>query len=164
MIINKKALDKKEVGKRIKQIIAKQDYPLSYAELGKRLVNKKGKAVPKATVHSWIRGLALPSLDIIKQLALLGDTTVEWVYQGDIIEHFYKKETDDPELFRNYVETMFSDFDINLHSLNEDFYIDLLKIVSTDQISYGNESDILKVALNLRPSLLNDKKLKVAIK
>ncbi|PEB54598.1 hypothetical protein COO03_04990 [Bacillus sp. AFS098217] len=235
MEFDRKSLDKKEVGKRIIQIMGRKN--LTYEGLGKRLVNKEGNPVPKGTVYSWKRGLALPSLDIVKQLALLGDTTVEWIYQGkslpelpekmrkqigkringirivggwtleefgklvgyasnemviswengvhipdvrriEIISLLSKRKAersvtwllygDIEEPFKEYAQKIFSKFDSKLHAINEDFYMELWKMVSMNQISYENESEILKAALKIRPSLLrdllNDKRLELTIK
>ncbi|ACM15826.1 predicted transcriptional regulator (plasmid) [Bacillus cereus Q1] len=75
-------LDKKAIGKRIEQIKNSHIPPLNLVELGAKLKNKKGLSIPKGTVNSWIRGLSLPSIEIVQQLALIGDVTPEWIYTG----------------------------------------------------------------------------------
>lgn len=75
-------LDKKSIGKRIEQIKNSSIPPLSYTELGRKLKNKEGLAIPKGTVNSWIRGLSIPSREIVEQLACIGDVTTEWIYTG----------------------------------------------------------------------------------
>jgi hypothetical protein len=55
---------------------------LSLIELGAKLKNNKGLPIPKGTVNSWIRGLGIPSREIIEQLALIGNVTSEWIYTG----------------------------------------------------------------------------------
>ncbi|WP_198285151.1 helix-turn-helix domain-containing protein [Bacillus cereus] len=234
MQLNKKSLNKKEVGKRIKQIIDGRHSSLSIAELGNRLVKKDGYSVPKSTVNSWIRGLSLPPVYIGEQLASLGNTTVEWIYYGEILPkgmltEVMKKEMgkrikeirlaegwtlevfgklvrnapqelveswesgmqvpnrerlevisllskrmseksvdwilygDIDEQFKKYVCEIFSEFDAKLHLINEKFYMDLWKKVCKNEISFENENEILTAAIQIKPSLLNDKKIKVSL-
>lgn len=75
-------LDKKAFGKRVEQIKNSHIPPLSLVELGAKLKNNKGLPIPKGTVDSWIRGLGIPSKEIIEQLALIGNVTSEWIYTG----------------------------------------------------------------------------------
>lgn len=76
-------LDKKAIGKRMEQIKNSHIPPLSLIELGAKLKNNKGLPIPKGTVNSWIRGLGIPSREIIEQLALIGNVTSEWIYTGN---------------------------------------------------------------------------------
>ncbi|MEC3263240.1 XRE family transcriptional regulator [Bacillus thuringiensis] len=80
--MSKLMLDKKAFGKRVEQIKNSHIPPLSLVELGAKLKNNKGLPIPKGTVDSWIRGLGIPSKEIIEQLALIGNVTSEWIYTG----------------------------------------------------------------------------------
>ncbi|MBE7129476.1 XRE family transcriptional regulator [Bacillus mycoides] len=68
--------------KRVEQIKNSHIPPLSLIELGAKLKNKEGLPIPKGTVNSWIRGLGVPSREIVEQLAFIGDVTPEWIYTG----------------------------------------------------------------------------------
>ncbi|MGY1423285.1 XRE family transcriptional regulator [Bacillus cereus] len=78
--MSKLMLDKKAIGKRVEQIKNSHIPPLSLIELGAKLKNNKGLPIPKGTVNSWIRGLGIPSKEVIEQLALIGNVTSEWIY------------------------------------------------------------------------------------
>ncbi|MEB9569107.1 XRE family transcriptional regulator [Bacillus cereus] len=80
--MSKLMLDKKAIGKRVEQIKNSHIPPLSLIELGAKLKNNKGLPIPKGTVNSWIRGLDIPSKEVIEQLALIGNVTLEWIYTG----------------------------------------------------------------------------------
>lgn len=75
-------LDKKEIGQRIKQIKESHIPPLTLAEFGAKLRNNDGYPIPKGTVDSWGRGFGIPKPEIIEQIALLGNVTMEWIYTG----------------------------------------------------------------------------------
>ena len=69
--------NKKEVGKRIRAIRLRLN--ITFTEFGEKL------GVPKSTVNSWIRGLALPPKEKLTQLALMGGTSINWILWGDEI-------------------------------------------------------------------------------
>lgn len=66
--------DKEQVAIRLKEIRKKLN--LSIAEFGERI------GVPKATVNSWIRGLALPPKEKVHRIALIANTTSNWILWG----------------------------------------------------------------------------------
>lgn len=68
--------NKVEVANRLKEI--RSDLSLSMSEFGLRIGNVK-----KSTVNSWIRGLALPPTDKVQRIALISNTTPEWILWGD---------------------------------------------------------------------------------
>ncbi|MBQ0140259.1 MAG: helix-turn-helix domain-containing protein [Kurthia sp.] len=67
--------DKKLVGERLNLI--RECLGLSIAELGVLLGN-----VPKSTVNSWIRGLALPNDAAVAKLSSLANRSETWVLYG----------------------------------------------------------------------------------
>lgn len=75
-------MDKKAIGKRIKQIKESHIPPLTLAEFGAKLRNKDGNLIPKGTVDSWMRGLAYPPHYLVEQIARIGSVTTEWIYTG----------------------------------------------------------------------------------
>ena len=75
-------MDKKVIGKRIKQIKNSHIPPLSLAEFGAKLRNKDGYPIPKGTVDSWGRGLCMPPREVVEQIAHIGNVTTEWIYTG----------------------------------------------------------------------------------
>lgn len=81
---NKVKPDKKDVGKRIKQIKENYNPPISLKDFGDLLIDEKGKSISKGTVDSWMRGLGIPSKSTIEQIARLGNTTVSWIYWGGL--------------------------------------------------------------------------------
>lgn len=67
--------DKKIVGERVNLI--RECLGLSISELGVLLGN-----IPKSTVNSWIRGLALPKDEAVSKLASLANRSETWVLYG----------------------------------------------------------------------------------
>lgn len=76
--------DKIEVGKRIKTIKETYKPPISLSDFGELLIDEKGNRLSKGTVNSWMRGLALPPVNLVEQIAKLGDTTTDWIYWGSL--------------------------------------------------------------------------------
>lgn len=68
--------DKQQVGKRLKEI--RLILNISLSEFG----NKIGH-VPKGTVNSWERGLALPPRDKLLRIAFLANTSIKWLLWGE---------------------------------------------------------------------------------
>lgn len=65
---------------RIKSIISRSD--LSLSQFASKLINKNKKKLPKSTLNSYVRGLAVPPISILEQIAEIGNTTVNWIYTG----------------------------------------------------------------------------------
>lgn len=67
--------DKQLVAARIKSI--KEGLGLSFTEMGREL-----GGLPKTTVSSWARGLALPPKDIVSKLAEISGMSETWILHG----------------------------------------------------------------------------------
>ncbi|WP_242290336.1 helix-turn-helix domain-containing protein [Bacillus cereus group sp. BfR-BA-01319] len=100
--------DKKDVGKRIKQIKENYNPPISLKDFGDLLIDEKGKTISKGTVDSWMRGLGIPSKSTIEQIARLGNTTVSWIYWGGLKNFIlsYLKEKNYENFIETYPETI----------------------------------------------------------
>lgn len=100
--------DKKEVGKRIKFIKENHNPPISLSEFGQILKNTDGKSISKGTVDSWTRGFGIPAQSVIEQIALLGNTTIDWVYWGGLRSYInaYLKENQFEEFVEEYPDTL----------------------------------------------------------
>lgn len=100
--------DKKDVGKRIKQIKENYNPPISLKDFGDLLIDEKGKSISKGTVDSWMRGLGIPSKSTIEQIARLGNTTVSWIYWGGLKNFIlsYLKEKNHENFIETYPETI----------------------------------------------------------
>ncbi|PFV50182.1 helix-turn-helix domain-containing protein [Bacillus cereus] len=100
--------DKKDVGKRIKQIKENYNPPISLKDFGDLLIDEKGKNISKGTVDSWMRGLGIPSKSTIEQIARLGNTTVSWIYWGGLKNFIlsYLKEKNYENFIETYPETI----------------------------------------------------------
>ncbi|HDR8475352.1 TPA: helix-turn-helix transcriptional regulator [Bacillus cereus] len=100
--------DKKDVGKRIKQIKENYNPPISLKDFGDLLIDEKGKSISKGTVDSWMRGLGIPSKSTIEQIARLGNTTVSWIYWGGLKNFIlsYLKEKNYENFIETYPETI----------------------------------------------------------
>ncbi len=105
---NKVKPDKKDVGKRIKQIKENYNPPISLKDFGDLLIDEKGKTISKGTVDSWMRGLGIPSKSTIEQIARLGNTTVSWIYWGGLKNFIlsYLKEKNYENFIETYPETI----------------------------------------------------------
>lgn len=105
---NKVKPDKKDVGKRIKQIKENYNPPISLKDFGDLLIDEKGKTISKGTVDSWMRGLGIPSKSTIEQIARLGNTTVSWIYWGSLKNFIlsYLKEKNYENFIETYPETI----------------------------------------------------------
>lgn len=105
---NKVKPDKKDVGKRIKQIKENYNPPISLKDFGDLLIDEKGKTISKGTVDSWMRGLGIPSKSTIEQIAQLGNTTVSWIYWGSLKNFIlsYLKEKNYENFIETYPETI----------------------------------------------------------
>lgn len=105
---NKVKPDKKDVGKRIKQIKENYNPPISLKDFGDLLIDEKGKSISKGTVDSWMRGLGIPSKSTIEQIARLGNTTVSWIYWGGLKNFIlsYLKEKNYENFIETYPETI----------------------------------------------------------
>ncbi|MCB5237156.1 helix-turn-helix domain-containing protein [Niallia circulans] len=69
---------KEKVAIRLKAI--QKEYSLSLSEMAMLL------EIPKATLNSYLRGLALPPLSVVEKFNF-SDLDVEWLYYGDIVEY-----------------------------------------------------------------------------
>lgn len=105
---NKVKPDKKDVGKRIKQIKENYNPPISLKDFGDLLIDEKGKNISKGTVDSWMRGMGIPPKSTIEQVALLGNTTADWIYWGSLKNFIlsYLKENNYENFIETYPETI----------------------------------------------------------
>lgn len=79
--------DKIQVANRLKEIRTLLN--LSISEFGEAIGN-----VPKSTVNSWLRGLALPPKEKIELIAFLADTNSDWILWGDELAGKLNKSLD----------------------------------------------------------------------
>ncbi|ONG86785.1 hypothetical protein BKK40_25780 [Bacillus cereus] len=100
--------DKKDVGKRIKQIKENYNPPISLKDFGDLLIDEKGKTISKGTVDSWMRGLGIPPKSTLQQIARLGNTTISWIYWGSLKNFIlsYLKEKNYENFIETYPETI----------------------------------------------------------
>lgn len=131
----------KEVGKRIKLIREKHGYTM--ADLGK-LVDTNSAS----TINNWEKGNNLPNKKRLEKIALLGNTTENWIKYGE---------------FSDYVSKICNEYESNILSrYGEDtlknFKEALLDTLEMNKISYEDDMKIIKTAKELYDLVLLSKK------
>ncbi|MCB5955600.1 helix-turn-helix domain-containing protein [Enterococcus sp. CWB-B31] len=119
-----------EVGNRIRGIRRKHNY--SMASFAKLVGNSSA-----STVNNWEKGNNLPKTDRLEKIAILGNTTVEWIKFGD---------------FKNYVENLLTASTPSLR-ISEEQLDQLINTLHARHISYGDDLKILTEARTVFPKL-----------
>ncbi|MEI5995358.1 helix-turn-helix transcriptional regulator [Candidatus Enterococcus mansonii] len=117
-------------GKRIKEIRKLHNY--SMARFSKIVGNSSA-----STVNNWEKGNNLPNQDRLEKLAILGNTTVEWIRYGD---------------FKDYVEHLLAGANLK-KTLEKEQLNQLVTTLKKKKITYSQDLKILTVAMELFPEL-----------
>lgn len=121
-----------DAGKRIKTIRKKHNY--SMAAFAKLVGNSSA-----STVNNWEKGNNLPKPDRLEKIALLGNTTVEWIKYGD---------------FTTYVQKLLDDSTAR-SSLSAQQLTQLKHQLQEKEISYEEDVQILLEARKTFPHLFD---------
>lgn len=123
-------LNKINIGKRIKEIRKSGSWTLE--EFGELIFKAS-----KGTVSHWEKGSYLPNKERIKQIANIGNVSLNWLMYGDV---------------RDYLEELFPrEF---LEDFNEEFHLQLEKKMKSEEIAYDDYGKILSLAIEVNPELI----------
>lgn len=117
-------------GKRINQIRKQHNYSMA---LFSNLIGNSSAS----TVNNWEKGNNLPRQERLEKLAILGNTTVDWIRYGD---------------FEDYVQQLLTSTDLSEELTSEQFE-KLIQTLNKQKISYSQDLDILTTANDLFPHL-----------
>ncbi|GGC79899.1 helix-turn-helix domain-containing protein [Enterococcus wangshanyuanii] len=123
-------IDLKAAGQRIKDIRCQHNY--SMARFSKLVGNSSA-----STVNNWEKGNNLPKEERLEKLAILGNTTVNWIRYGS---------------FEEYVVRLLSQNRLN-GSLQKEQLQQLMQTLKKQKISYLQDLEILTIAHELFPNL-----------
>lgn len=121
-----------EAGNRIKQIRKKHNY--SMAAFAKLVGNSSA-----STVNNWEKGNNLPKADRLEKIAILGNTTSDWIKYGD---------------FTDYIQQLL-DASVAISRLSDKELEQLSIYLQSKEISYEDDVQILLEAKNKFPKLFN---------
>jgi transcriptional regulator with XRE-family HTH domain len=130
-------IDLQAAGQRIRQIRKQHKY--SMAAMAKLVGTSSA-----STVNNWEKGNNLPNKERLEKIAILGNTTVEWLIYGD---------------FETYVYHLLEDSIAPDKLQNPEFMEMLLLILKREHISYNDDLQILTMAQKLYvadPTAMND--------
>ncbi|WP_086348051.1 helix-turn-helix domain-containing protein [Candidatus Enterococcus clewellii] len=119
-----------EVGNRIKHIRKKHNY--SMAAFAKLVGNSSA-----STVNNWEKGNNLPKADRLEKIALLGNTSSDWIKYGD---------------FNAYIQTLLNN-SATITQLSDKELDQLSRHLQKKDISYEDDVQILIEAKNEFPKL-----------
>lgn len=88
-----------------------------------------------STINNWEKGNNLPKPDRLEKIALLGNTTVEWIKYGE---------------FKEYVIQLLKTVDQN-YTLDEPELLALITKLDEEDLTYKNDLKILKCAKRMYP-------------
>ncbi|MDA9470948.1 helix-turn-helix domain-containing protein [Enterococcus sp. 5H] len=125
-------IDLIEAGKRISQIRKKHKY--SMASFATLIGNSSA-----STVNNWEKGNNLPKQERLKKIAILGNTTADWIRYGD---------------FDTYVQQLLVSATLPLTS---EQFEQLLKTLKKEKISYRQDLKILTTVHDLFPNLVEQR-------
>lgn len=114
-------LDKKEVGQRILQIRKKYGY--SMQKFGEIIDN-----APKGSVNSWEKGVNLPNEKRLKQIATLGNISLNELLYGS---------------FENYVDKLINE-KLGIQ-LPEEFMNTFYQLLQQNNYTYGDDIEIVRL-------------------
>lgn len=120
----------KEAGDRIKSIRKHHNYSMA---LFSNLIGNSSAS----TVNNWEKGNNLPKADRLEKIAILGNTTADWIRYGAFTE-YVQKLLKEANLRRNLDETQFRE---------------LVQVLKNQKITYSQDLKILTTANKLFPDL-----------
>lgn len=120
-------IDLKAAGARIKQIRKQHKY--SMAAMAKLVGTSSA-----STVNNWEKGNNLPNKGRLEKIAILGNTTVEWLIYGD---------------FPTYVLSLLTGVVSEDKLSNPEFVATLIDILKREHVSYTDDLQILTIAKKL---------------
>ncbi|MGX7148480.1 helix-turn-helix domain-containing protein [Enterococcus ureasiticus] len=123
-------IDLKEAGNRIKEIRRQHKYSMA---LFSNLVGNSSAS----TVNNWEKGNNLPKQDRLEKIAILGNTTADWIRYGEFTE-YVKKLLTEASLRKN---------------LADDQLEELIHVLKKYKITYSQDLKILTTANELFPDL-----------
>lgn len=123
-------IDLLAAGQRIKQIRKKHNY--SMATFAKLVGNSSA-----STVNNWEKGNNLPNRERLEKIAILGNTTVNWIRYGS---------------FSDYLTQLLNTANLNQPLTRQQFQ-KLIDLLQKKQISYTQDLDILYFAKQQFPFL-----------
>ncbi|OJG98972.1 hypothetical protein RV18_GL002834 [Enterococcus termitis] len=122
-------IDLKAAGQRIKDIRCQHNY--SMARFSKLVGNSSA-----STVNNWEKGNNLPKQERLEKLAILGNTTVEWIRYGT---------------FDDYVARLLNQNNLK-SALDENQFQQLINVLKKQKITYLQDLEILTIANDLFPN------------
>lgn len=128
-------LNKMEIGARIKAVRERGGW--SSADFGELIYDAS-----KGNVSNWESGRNIPNQRRLERIALIGNTSVEWILYGPINEYVIK-------LFQSLSEEKFID---------ERFFILLVSKMAERKISYTPAYRIFEIAIEIAPEIRNNDK------
>lgn len=130
-------IDLRAAGQRIKQIRLQHHYTM--LQFAKML----GFASP-STVNNWEKGNNLPIDTRLTKIAILGNTSVNWIKYGD---------------FQSYVQKLLEETynESRKTPYNDSFLRQLLEALQEKQLSYNDDLQILIVAKKIYPEFFDSK-------
>lgn len=123
-------IDLKAAGKRIREIRGQHKYSMA---LFSNLVGNSSAS----TVNNWEKGNNLPKQERLEKIAILGNTTADWIRYGEFPEYL-KKLLDGASLRQ---------------PLDEEQLKQLVHVLKKQKISYSQDLKILTTANKLFPEL-----------
>ncbi|MHC5230090.1 helix-turn-helix domain-containing protein [Enterococcus sp. LJL99] len=93
-----------------------------------------------STINNWEKGNNLPKPERLEKIALLGNTTVEWIKYGE---------------FKEYVIQLLKTVD-QKKSLDENELLALITALDEKQLTYKNDLKILKCAKKMYPNFFKN--------
>lgn len=126
--------EKDRIGNRIKSIREAGHWNLE--DFGELVLNAS-----KGTVSNWENGVNIPSKKRLERIAKIGHKSVYWILYGTLKE---------------YVLQLFSP----MAEIEDSFIDDLLNRMLQRKVSYEENDAILKIALEIKPELRDDKDFK----
>lgn len=125
-------IDLIEAGKRVSQIRKKHKY--SMARFATLIGNSSA-----STVNNWEKGNNLPKQERLEKIAILGNTTADWIRYGD---------------FDTYVQQLLASATLTLTAKQ---FEHLLKTLKKEKISYRQDLKILTTIHNLFPNIVEQR-------
>lgn len=123
-------IDLKEAGKRIKEIRNQHNYSMA---LFSNLVGNSSAS----TVNNWEKGNNLPKQDRLEKIAILGNTTADWIRYGE---------------FTAYVKNLLTEASLR-KDLDDEQLEQLVHVLEKQKITYSQDLKILTTANELFPDL-----------
>lgn len=123
-------IDLKQAGNRIKEIRGQHKYSMA---LFANLVGNSSAS----TVNNWEKGNNLPKPDRLEKIAILGNTTTDWIRYGKFIE---------------YVKKLLAEANMR-QDLDEEQLEQLVHVLKKQKITYTQDLKILTTANELFPDL-----------